>query len=90
MAAAKTPGIDRGTQAYEHLRELIVLGRLAPGSRLIETEIADRLGLSRTPIRSALQRLMQEGYISGPGHRTPRAVPTCHRSPRTTLVNSFT
>lgn len=67
MAAAKTLSIDRGTQAYEHLRELIVLGRLAPGSRLIETEIADRLGLSRTPIRSALQRLMQEGYIADPG-----------------------
>ena len=67
MAAAKTVTIDRGTQAYEHLRELIVLGRLAPGSRLIETEIADRLGLSRTPIRSALQRLMQEGYIADPG-----------------------
>ncbi|MXX71538.1 MAG: GntR family transcriptional regulator [Gemmatimonadetes bacterium] len=60
--------VDLGTQAYERLRELIVHGRLAPGSRLIETEIADRLGLSRTPIRSALQRLMQEGYIADTGN----------------------
>ncbi len=58
-----TTNADLGTQAYERLRELIVHGRLAPGSRLIETDVANRLGLSRTPIRSALQRLMQEGYI---------------------------
>ncbi len=58
---------DRGQQAYAKLRKLIVHGRLAPGSRLIETEIAERLRLSRTPVRSALQRLMQEGYISDPG-----------------------
>lgn len=67
MATTASPGDDRGTQAYKDLRTLIVRGRLAPGSRLIETEIAERLGLSRTPVRSALQRLMQEGYISDPG-----------------------
>jgi len=67
MSPARTGTSDRGTQAYRHLRELIVHGRLAPGSRLIETEVAERLGLSRTPVRSALQRLMQEGYISDPG-----------------------
>ena len=67
MSASTSPADDRGTQAYKNLRTLIVHGRLAPGSRLIETEIAERLGLSRTPVRSALQRLMQEGYISDPG-----------------------
>lgn len=56
------PG-DRESSVYERLRELIVHGRLAPGSRIIETEIADRLSVSRTPVRSALQRLQQEGYI---------------------------
>ena len=59
---------DLSTRAYERLRELIVRGRLAPGTRLIETEVAQRLGLSRTPIRSALQRLTQEGYISDAGN----------------------
>lgn len=67
MATSISAARDRGEQAYSKLRKLIVHGRLAPGSRLIETEIAERLRLSRTPVRSALQRLMQEGYIADPG-----------------------
>jgi DNA-binding GntR family transcriptional regulator len=43
---------------------LIVGGRLAPGSPLIETELSLRLGMSRTPVRAALQRLQQEGFVS--------------------------
>lgn len=39
-------------------------GRLPPGSRLIETELAQRLGFSRTPIRGALRVLLREGYVS--------------------------
>lgn len=51
-------------RAYDEIRELIVHGRLAPGSRIIESDIAERLGLSRTPVRSALHRLQQEGYVA--------------------------
>lgn len=47
------------------LRDLIVQGSLAPGSRIVETEIASRLGVSRTPVREALQRLQQEGFVMG-------------------------
>jgi DNA-binding GntR family transcriptional regulator len=67
---------DRVTQAYEQLRDLIIWGRLAPGTRIIETDIATRLGVSRTPVRSALQRLQQEGYItaSGTGQQSRLAV----------------
>lgn len=54
---------DRVARAYHQLRELIIWGRLAPGTRIIETDIAARLGVSRTPVRSALHRLQQEGYI---------------------------
>lgn len=54
---------DRPKQVYEQLRNLIVHGRLAPGSRLVETDIAARFNVSRTPVRGALQRLQQEGYI---------------------------
>jgi DNA-binding GntR family transcriptional regulator len=61
-----TRGVDRSRQTYHRLRELIVHGRLAPGTRIVETEIADRLGVSRTPVRAALQRLQQEGYINAP------------------------
>ncbi|MBK6458803.1 MAG: GntR family transcriptional regulator [Gemmatimonadetes bacterium] len=38
-------------------------GQLAPGTRIVETDVAQRLGVSRTPVRGALQRLQQEGYI---------------------------
>lgn len=54
---------DLVSQAYEKLRTHIVHGRLAPGTRIIESDLADRLGVSRTPVRSALQRLQQEGYV---------------------------
>lgn len=54
---------DRADVAYRRLRHLIVGGQLAPGSRIVETDVADRLDMSRTPVRSALQRLRQEGYV---------------------------
>ena len=60
---------DRIVRAYEQLRDLIISGRLAPGSRIIESDIAERLGVSRTPVRSALHRLQQEGYIAGVGRQ---------------------
>lgn len=54
---------DRTADAYEQLRELIVRGRLAPGTRVIESEVAEHMGVSRTPARGALQRLQLEGYV---------------------------
>ena len=56
---------DLVTRAYGTLRDLIISGSLAPGTRIIETDLADRLGLSRTPLRSALHRLQQEGWVTG-------------------------
>lgn len=49
--------------ACSQLRELIVTGRLAPGAPLIETELSERLGVSRTPVRAALLQLQQEGLV---------------------------
>ena len=60
-ALSSGPNISEGT--FQRVRDLIVHGKLAPGSRVIEADLADRLGVSRTPIRSALHRLQQEGYI---------------------------
>lgn len=54
---------DRSGRTYGRLRDLIVRGQLAPGSRIIETEVSERLEVSRTPVRSALQRLEQEGFV---------------------------
>lgn len=51
--------------AYRQLQDLIISGRLAPGAPLIETDLALRLKVSRTPVRSALQRLQQEGFVIG-------------------------
>ena len=50
-------------KAVQVLRDLIVMGHLAPGSRLTEAELAERLHLSRTPIRGALLWLQREGYV---------------------------
>jgi DNA-binding GntR family transcriptional regulator len=54
---------DGSSTAYANVRELIVSGSLAPGGRVIESELAERLGTSRTPVRTALHRLQGEGYV---------------------------
>lgn len=54
---------DLATQVHDRLRSLIVHGQLAPGSRIVENDIAERLGVSRTPVRGALQRLQREGFV---------------------------
>jgi DNA-binding GntR family transcriptional regulator len=70
---ASAPHGSRPEQVYARLRDLIVQGLLSPGSRIIETEIATRLGVSRTPVREALQRLQQEGFVTGtPGAQQSR------------------
>ncbi len=43
---------------------MIVRGQLAPGARIVETEVAERFGVSRTPVRAVFQRLEREGYVS--------------------------
>jgi DNA-binding GntR family transcriptional regulator len=49
--------------AFQEIRELIVHGKLSPGTWIVEGDLADRLGMSRTPIRGALQWLQREGYV---------------------------
>jgi DNA-binding GntR family transcriptional regulator len=72
-SAADAPHGSRPEQVYQRLRDLIVQGLLAPGSRVVETEVATRLGVSRTPVREALQRLQQEGFVVGaPGAQQAR------------------
>lgn len=45
------------------IREKILAGELEPGSRLLEVPLADDLGISRTPVRDALSRLVEEGLL---------------------------
>jgi DNA-binding GntR family transcriptional regulator len=70
-SAAIAPKPEHGTSvlsALTQVRELIVHGKLSPGTWILEEELAKRLHLSRTPTRAALQWLQQEGYIRE--HRT--------------------
>lgn len=46
------------------LRDLIARGELAPGERLVQDQLAAELGVSRTPLREALQRLQHEGLVT--------------------------
>ena len=61
----------------EHLLDLIDNGELTPGSRLTETELAQRLGISRTPVREALHRLHAMGLAE---HGPQRGLIVAHLS----------
>lgn len=64
--------IPRATYASivtERLRASIVNGTLEPGSQLSEVELATSFGVSRGPVREALQRLVQEGLLHSEPHR---------------------
>ena len=59
-------------RVVETVRELILHGDLAPGARLGEVELAERLGVSRTPVREALTRLAASGLVDLTPHRGAR------------------
>ncbi len=48
---------------FEYIRKLIIKGDLKPGERLMEVELADKMGVSRTPIREAIRKLELEGLV---------------------------
>jgi DNA-binding GntR family transcriptional regulator len=54
---------------YEKLREAITSGALQPSQRLVEAELSETFGLSRTAVRTALVRLEQDGLVSHERHR---------------------
>jgi DNA-binding GntR family transcriptional regulator len=53
----------------DELRSAILYGSLAPGTQLVEADLAARLGVSRGPLREAMQRLVQEGLVRSEPHR---------------------
>ncbi|WP_110204970.1 GntR family transcriptional regulator [Nocardioides daejeonensis] len=61
MQAGGSGAADR---AHAHLREEILQGRLEPGTMLSENELAAALSMSRTPVRAALTRLQDEGWVT--------------------------
>lgn len=48
---------------FEALREAIINGTLGPGERLMEIQLAEELGVSRTPVREAIRKLELEGFV---------------------------
>ena len=49
--------------AFQQIRDLIVHGKLAPGSWIVEGDLCEHLNMSRTPVRGALYLLHREGYV---------------------------
>ena len=48
---------------YEELKMQILRGTIVPGTRLMEVEMAEQMGVSRTPIREAIHKLEKEGLV---------------------------
>jgi DNA-binding GntR family transcriptional regulator len=63
LVAKSAPDVSKTAQAYRRLEEKIVTMALAPGTLLSESELAAQLGLGRTPVREALQRLATEHLV---------------------------
>jgi DNA-binding GntR family transcriptional regulator len=59
--------------AYRRIRSLVLDGEILPGARLGQVELAQRLGISRTPVREALRRLAGEGLAEFVPNRGFRA-----------------
>ncbi|MDR5893168.1 GntR family transcriptional regulator [Halomonas mongoliensis] len=69
--AANERGEPRSEQAYRYIVDAIKQGTLPPGTRIREVDLAERTGLSRTPVREALNRLQLEGLVANdPGRGT--------------------
>ena len=49
---------------YEELKMQVLTGQIEPGSRMMEVELAESLGVSRTPIREAIRQLEKEGLVT--------------------------
>src|SRR6187431_1600546 len=54
---------SRADEVYEALKRDVAEFNLVPGDRFTENELSERLGVSRTPVRQALFRLQQEGFV---------------------------
>ncbi len=63
MKPSLTDGRTLSDRVLQTLRQLIVEGELAPGTRLVDSELAERLQISRATVRDAFRRLQHEGAI---------------------------
>lgn len=86
MKGAKASGPANGAQTspslqertFFQLRDMIAGGQIRPGERLLEAEVVRAFGISRSPVRQALERLCEAGLVealAGRGYRVPGAAP---------------
>jgi len=69
LGLGRVPGLSRREQVADILRDAITAGRLKPGDRLIETDLAAELGTSRAPVREALRQLEEQGLVASYPYR---------------------
>lgn len=61
----KTRAVENlSARVYNQIKHLILCNEIMPGQKLYHQHLSERLGVSRTPVREALTRLVQEGYVS--------------------------
>jgi DNA-binding GntR family transcriptional regulator len=81
--ASANERLDHVSRAYRELRSLIVWGQLPPGARIAERAVADRLGLSRTPVPltqgDAREVFSIVGHLEGLAARTAALLPAARR-----------
>lgn len=68
-APLERPALTFSGRTVEVLRDMVLTGRIRPGERLNEVEIANALGISRGPLREAIQHLRSEGLLITVSHR---------------------
>jgi len=66
---SRIPRVTFASMVGERIRSNIIEGVLAPGTQLNEVELAEAFGVSRGPVREAMQRLIQEGLLRSEPHR---------------------
>lgn len=72
------PKVSAEDRAHKEIINLILSQKYAPGDRLVEAELAQELGLSRTPVRNALRKLIAEGLLESQNNKScviPRITP---------------
>jgi DNA-binding GntR family transcriptional regulator len=74
-----------GQLVFENLKQAIFAGEIAPGTRLVESQVADAHGISRTPVREAIHKLERERFVS----RLPRGGFTVLGLSREDIVETF-
>lgn len=77
-------------RVYQAMQDLIISRRLAPGQHLVESELAEILGVSRQPVREALQWLSNEGWVDlRPGYGAFVHAPTHEEADQLLAVRSL-